>query len=963
MDSKVQRNESNNTDDDLDENFVSAEYAPLVDDDEKVAVSLAMEQLLVDMDHRSESLSGSNDDLNASSNNEGDDDVFQEYRRQLSSRDSLESNSESIRSSSRSKSKNSLSSGDFDKNLKSSSSSSADKLKASNTELKGSNELLVDKNKSSSLNELGTTERSVLRSVQQMSDNSGSTGGSGETTLQVLQSVSEINEQKGEDEIEHCIQYLDDRFVTRRARGSHRSGKSSSGLHKSGSSDSFTLSTPSHSSRHTSSSSLSEEFEYNKNILAHESDDERPDSDMLRDYHMTLSQVLDEDNEELEVVEELPREKEDLDQTLHAEEVAETSQASPASEYMSPRSEIDDVSDRSEYASPRSERNSSMYETPETSLNDKSASDIKQVIESVSENTSGVEKKDSPKKSILPSFVQSKISSKPEISKSVQSDVKKKKLGSLKPPKKIKQEVDEIDPVKNSTKTMIRAVRHGSREGSVESNPLERDAWGSSSSTSSLNSINSAEAAQKNWRPLPPVPTESQTSPKQSKTVKQGSGRKLPDPAQGNSKSPQLFQSNFMKKNYSSNTDSNDSSTNTPSPNEVRKTVITSQPRPLPLRPEGLIIGEPGKAVSKALDKTNESTGLRTKITVDYSKLNFDKDSASENETKKKRIPVANALKLSLKPSLSGNSVGDQSDEIPFADDSENDAKEEKFFTPATSIKPKRKAIRKEGESVDARKRILPTPPQSSGPAMLSPDRIRDIQKAEIEKAREEARVRARLKSDEELGLRDTPSMSKYKRTVSTESSQSNCSNRADKISDSDDFRTPLQKVSVSFKPEIPVSNGTPKQSKGKKKKKTKSRDSSFSSTENLESDVKKEKKKRSLLASILSGVKTPTDKPKEFRDRDKSSSTDTLEDKSTKKKKLKTPKTDKKKDKKKRKTASLGEESLLTENMNQLKIGAVFTEKPGKRPALRGRIVPPKASGLLLIFIFGGKKHFKKNK
>jgi hypothetical protein len=28
------------------------------------------------------------------------------------------------------------------------------------------------------------------------------------------------------------------------------------------------------------------------------------------------------------------------------------------------------------------------------------------------------------------------------------------------------------------------------------------------------------------------------------------------------------------------------------------------------------------------------------------------------------------------------------------------------------------------------------------------------------------------------------------------------------------------------------------------------------------------------------------------------------------------------------------------------LKIGAVFSEKSGKRPALRGRIVPPKASG-----------------
>lgn len=909
-----------------------------------------MEQLLVDMDHRSESLSDSNDDLNASSDNDGDDEVFHQYRKQIASRDSTGSYSDSVKSSSRSKSKNSLSSSDFDKNGRSvsASSSSTDRLKKSEDELRSSKELLLDKNRSSSSNELGTTERSVLRSVQQMSDNSGSTGGSGETTLQVLRSVSEINkEQKDNDDIEQCIQYIDDRFVTRRPRGGHRSSKSNSELKKSVSSDSFTVSTPSQSSRHTSSSSLSEEFEYNKNILSQESEDERPDSDMLRDYHMTISQVLDDDEEPMDNE---PKD-EDLDATLHAEEVNDAAPASPASEYMSPRSEMGDMSDRSDYVSPRSDRNSSMYETPETSLNDKTASDLKQVADSIVENEN---KKENTKKSILPSFVQTKISSKVDASKSVQTvDVKKKKSGSLKPQKKIKQEIDESDPVKNATKTIIRAYRHGSREGSVESNPLEKDAWGSSSSTNSLNSINSTEASQKTWRPLPPVPIESQTSPKQSKTVKQGTGRKLPEPVVSKSKSPQVFQSNFMKKAYSSNTDSNDSSNNTPSPNEVRKTVITSQPRPLPPPPIESKSGELNKIVSKDTDKLSESSGLRTKIAVDYTKLNFDKDSASESDTKKKRIPVANALKKSLKPSLSGNSVGDQSDEIPFADDSENDVFEEKFFTPATSIKPKRKAIRKEGEHVDARKRILPTPPKQSEPAMLSPDRIRDIKKAEMEKAREEARERARLKSDEELGLRDTPSMSKYKRTVSTESSVSNYTSATEKVSDSDDLRTPLEKISVSFTPEIPLSNGTPTKSKGKKKKKSKSRESSQSSMENLDFEVKKDKKKRSLLASILSGVKTPTDKPKELKDRDKSSSTDTLEDKSAKKKKTKTPKTDKKKDKKKRKTASMGDESLLSENMNQLKIGAVFSEKSGKRPALRGRIVPPKASGKRYIYLY----------
>lgn len=915
MDNKAQRHESNNTDEDLEEAFVSAEYGAVNEDDEKTAVSLAMEQLLVDMDHRSESLSDSAENLKESSD-DGDDDVFQEYRKQLSSRDSFGSVSDNEQSNS---GKHNSSS--------SKSTPSGDKLKKSDSDFERSPKLLSSK----SSENLGSTEKSVLRSVQQMSDNSNSTSGSGETTLQVLRSVSEINEPENQD-IDHCIQYLDDRFVTKRSRSSGDKEKSKD-VRKSGSSGSFTISTPSHSSKNTSNSSLSEELEYNKKLLndEHESEDERPDSALLRDYQTTLSQALSED-EALP-----PTAEEDLDQTINAEEVEATS---PRSEYVSPRS---DLGDDEKFVSPRSDRNSSVYETPESSINDQSMSKVQSIAESVSETVQN-ESAGAKRKSSVPSSVSTKDSKSDGSKTFLGFDKKKKKSSSIKSPKVIKSDIvnTPVMPVKSGT--IIRPYSNRSREGSVESNPLEKDAWGDSSSCGSLNSVKSSDATQKTWRPLPPLPIESAESPKQSKTVsvtKQGTGRKLPDPSQVQTKSPVVFQSNFMKKAYNSTTDSGESN-KSPSPTEFHKPVITTQPRPLPPKPDCDKSSE--QNTTKNQNRDLNSSGTKTKITVDYSKLTLDKDSGSESDKKKKKIPVASALKKSLKPRLSGTSTTsaeNQSDnnDIPFADDSEDDVLEEKFFTPATSIKPKRAAIRREGQGYEPRKRLLPTPPKS-GPALLSADKIRDIRKAEIEKARQEARERARLKSDEELGLRETP-YSKYKRTVSSESSTSNYASTAEKLSDSEDVSSPVDNVTVTFTPDIPkVSNGTPKSSKGKKKKKSKSRDGSISSTENL--DVESKKKKKSLLATILSGVKTPQ---KDLKDKDRSSSNDTLDEKSAKKK-GKTPKSEKKKDKK-RKTVSV-DESLLSDNMKDLKIGAVFIDKPGRRPAIKGRLGPPKASGML---------------
>ncbi|XP_052241674.1 protein-methionine sulfoxide oxidase mical3b-like isoform X3 [Dreissena polymorpha] len=918
------------TDEDVDDAFVSAEFG----DDEKVAVSRAMEQLLVDMDHKSESLSDSCDHLKESSEGEGEDDVFREYRAHLESRDSIGSLSGSEgTTSSRSRSKHSLSSS----GKGSKSSSRRDKLyKSDSDSSKKSCNIGGNVGGGDSLKDLSATEKSVLRSVKEMDSVSSSLLGSGETTLQVLQS---INKTGTRDINEMCIQYIDDRFVTKRPRGSaadeHRSLKSSS-LNKSDSSCSLTISTPSHSSNNTSNSSLTEEYERNKQFATSLSDDERPDSQMLRDYTMTMSQALEEEEgeefaplsnspdggEELVPLSNSPVEGEELDQTLNAEEPVLTF---PGLENVSPRLDLGDVScDKSEYTSPLSGRASSVYETLESSLTE--PNDVQTVT--MEEEKSVLDKK---RKSGSSSGVSTKDSSKPDNYKSSGLfGVRRKKSETVKSPKVIKSTSVNTPVLPVKSQTIIRPISHRSREGSVESNPLEKDAWGGdSSSCSSLNSVKSTDATQKTWRPLPPVPTQSLESPKQSKTAKAGAGRKLPDPAQVQTKSPVVFQSQFMKKAF---TDSN---------NEFRTPVITSQPRPLPPKPVEALTTSP---VDNGLQKSNPNDmlntgGSKTKVTVDYSKLNSDKDSDSEKQQKKKRIPVATALKQSIKPTLSNNSGKGEptdvhSDDIPFADDSnEEEVVEEKFFTPVTSVKLKPKIERKEGDKIQARTRILPTPPKMQ-PALPSPEKIRDIRKAELEKFKEEARLRARLKSDKELGISETPS--KYKRTVSSESSQS-ASDRAP-ASEKEDAS---QKV--TFNPDIPESSGTPKQSKSKKKK-NQSHESSLSSIENLdaESSGKKDKsKKRSLLASIL-GVKTPSLEKQKDRD-EFSSSNDHLDEKSAKKKKSKTPKTEKKKKEKdkKRKTASV-DDSLLSDNMKDLKIGTVFTKE--RRGGMR-RIMPPKAS------------------
>ncbi|CAG2197551.1 MICAL [Mytilus edulis] len=332
----------------------------------------------------------------------------------------------------------------------------------------------------------------------------------------------------------------------------------------------------------------------------------------------------------------------------------------------------------------------------------------------------------------------------------------------------------------------------------------------------------------------------------------------------------------------------------TPSSPEPSKSVSTSTNSP--------------RVLSDTPDIIKDVNIKKTKISVDKTKLtafNSIEDSSSQNEE----------------------------------DDSEDDFLEEKdtFYTPKTSVKTKPdKKI--ELQNKDVRKRILPVPPTLSTP---NADHIRDLKKEEISKARENARIKARLKSDEELGLADinyTPiSAKKIQRKLRKELSTgtSNTPSTSDMVTDSEENK----KVGISHSTPINSVFKTPK-SKDKKKKKKESLDiveSGLSKESDTETPLKSTKKKKSLL-QILKPNKSP--EHKELKEKNRSSSTDTLEEKSAKKKK-KTPKSEKKKKRQK-----------STDIVEMKDLPSVFSEKvklrqngSQKRPSLlQRRSMPPRA-------------------
>lgn len=213
---------------------------------EKTAVSLAMAQLLVDIDQTS--VGGRSDSaaeldiLLPSDNDEDSNDVFETGGTQLPETESErvgETGTEKVRSPSE-----------------------------------------------------DTTE-SVLRSIREMEDTSTIT--SGEDTLrQVLQDVAAMPDlSDSEQNVGDQFKHLDERFITDRKK--KPVGKKEEERGGAGSDSDITISTPSESLS-SSSSSLNDVIQYNQRFLASgdAEDDLKPDEDMMRDYMTTLSVALDE---------------------------------------------------------------------------------------------------------------------------------------------------------------------------------------------------------------------------------------------------------------------------------------------------------------------------------------------------------------------------------------------------------------------------------------------------------------------------------------------------------------------------------------------------------------------------------------------------------------------------------------------------------------------------------------------
>ncbi|KAK3096429.1 hypothetical protein FSP39_000031 [Pinctada imbricata] len=779
------------------------------DDDDKVAMSIQMERILADIEHKS----------SVSDNGENN---------RSSASDALDVKSSTSEVGERSSSSSEVELSDSEEGL------------GEGKDGEGTKEYIGS----------GETERAVLQSVQEMKSSSSTSESSHSTHQAVLSSIERMEEPENQ-EIEREFNSIDDRFVTK-GRGSSRKQKQKR-VHRNsfGSDSSFTISTPSESLR----SSLSSLVE---NIQAADDAADKPDPDFIKDYCLTLSQVLDEEVDE-EIVppgsEDGPRRGSSL-----GSEDTPRPEVSPLDDTL--------VGEEETLTSPRRGRkSSSMYVTPNQSVSEERFHSISDVEQDLMESKVGIS--------------QSAIDSEQNDRQSFDSDMRTDVLPNASSEDARSQNSEiEIDSEKTTNDTM---------SGSMDTK------YNSDGST---------------WRPLPPLPKEALDKVKKDKSSKkkklpvvsdkQESGRKLPDISNLKSKNSSGFQSNFMKQHLGSPTGTDSSE-------------------------------KDGSGSPEVIKKGNKDGGKseankKKKISVDHAKLrsvnSVDNDSSSQNESipgmKKIRVDTQLRERVKAEPVKTPISASHHIDDIPFADDSEDDMLQE-FKTPATSVKTK--PPREENMGKDVRKRILPLPPKSETSKKKSsaiqgnagPDTIRQKTKADIESAREIAREKARLKSDEELGLMNmgyTPRKN-YKTSTSCTPSTS------DFPTDSDDAEKILHSTPIVDKTELPPVSG--------------------------KSTTKKKKK-----FSLFPPKKSPEKNSKGLKD-NRSSSNDTLEEKSPKKKK-KTPKSDKKK-------KHMSESALehLDKGLSELNLHGVtprFTGDPHDKHSLKRRpgfavrrTMPPKAN------------------
>ncbi|XP_078340922.1 uncharacterized protein LOC111104401 isoform X4 [Crassostrea virginica] len=665
---------------------------------------------------------------------------------------------------------------------------------------------------------------------------------------------------------------VDERFITK-GRGNARKKRSVQHRNSFGSDSSFTISTPSDSVR-SSISSLAADIQMEENDSA--------DQDMIRDYRLTLSYALGESFED---------DDENLDENVQN---YEDTPRTVGNEDVGPQENLDNTLVEEEPDHTPDGRKSSVYGTPDVSAGDER-------YFSISDHD---------------------ISNKSNISSAISS------VG----------DISSCDARSSSTDNRTSSATTPS---SISDNQEPKDKNSNVLTNKTGNSVKpKVNSDGTPWRPLPPLPAlantanfqmsaseKSKGAKKDKSTDKPEGSRKLPDISNLQSSVNQReFQSNFMRQHLGSPR------------SEQKKMNISGDTDKLAISAETSGSGN-GNSGSGGGD-----TGRKTRISVDHAKLKSMsslEDSSSQGEEKsKKKIMVDIRLKeevkaepVGTKPGVVGK--GSYIDEIPFADDSDDEPVQEQFFTPATS--KKREPVTVEGAGKEVRKRLLPMPPQGSTQKMPSAENIWDIKKAEMENAREKARQRARMKSDEELGIRSVDYTPKVKGLLKR--STSNTPSTSDFISDSDDpskvlHSTPVDKAEVP-KPQIKSSGKT-------KKSKKKSMELDLTLSEKSDGDTSKEKvkKKRSLL-QILKPAKDKS--PKDLKDK-RSSSNDTLEEKTPKKKK-KTPKSDKKKKTKSTSALEHLDRDLSEMNLEGMKERLSSDKRPApvRRYAMR-KTTPPKA-------------------
>ncbi|GFS17477.1 [F-actin]-methionine sulfoxide oxidase MICAL2 [Elysia marginata] len=857
----------------------------------------------------------------------------------------------------------------------------------------------------------------------------------GDDTLRhVLENVAAMPDLSDNSDIDDLvIANIDDKFVTNR-RGSPKKKvkklkggkkkKKEAGANKTFevadelAHSSFSISTPSGSDSESVSSAVVDEFAGQTLDIRPGDDDIKPDADMMKDYTTTISLALGESYSD-------PEDIVEQDKTLapKVDASSPTPISSPISENLTKdnsNSLCNNVTGEKVAADDSTATgNSSLYQTPDSSVSEAS-NRTKEESNDLSSSSSTSNQKFSPKPSVAqaapvprprksltsppisptaPATTVSpdQLSPTPNARDSSGSDVFVSPAENLPQPTFVNKtlisswpQITQSKPVSlpsssilNKAVTKETAPKFGtiSYAGKPTSAPDNSD-------TASKKGNGAANPVKKQQRKLPELPKLNVLS----RQPLQSAARLPPQDQPIMCSSPKLASRQSDPKPANS-AQGNKVTASRPLPipksstSEPKKSerIITKPPQ-APLTSTSITktpkTGKPtfsdAPSFTKPISKPVFKPPAKTKVPLDKSKLKLGSSSdktESDVELDKKKKISAHGIIIPKSPE----------DDIPFADESET---EEQFYTPCAPEKKTQPRFLIKPENVQVHKRLLPNPPSmpssaASSPGVLRADQIREIRQAEMEKAKLQARERARLKSDEELGLvgvgsacstptrgtlqqrqayqshLQTPQQKGHQRNASYDTAST-----SDVLSDSDDSHLrevspPLLDDSTPVASNHTAANGVAdKKSKKKKKPKT-PKGRKVKKDDTKEADSEKKEKRRSLLSLILP-TKSSEKGGKEFSSGNSTpkGSDDNLVDDTgkTKKKNAKNRTLDKKAKTK----AGLGRLDLdktptADANSKDLAICSVFHSQATTRhsrggfdmdPAMRTIPLAPKASG-----------------